>query len=137
MYETKEIMTTDVVAVNEETPVDRVIELLVAHDITGIPVVDGENRLVGIVTEKNVLNVLSSGSGVSRTAGACMTRDVVSFDENDDVIAICECLVNNHFRRVPILSHGKLVGIISRRDLIHYILEPIGARRVAHQTATH
>ncbi len=128
MYETKAIMTTDVVAVNQDTPIDRVIKLLVEHDITGIPVVDDENRLTGIVTEKNVLGVLSGQNDILGTAGQYMTEDVVSFDENDDVIAICECLVNNPFRRVPILSHGKLVGIISRRDLIKYILEPIGPR---------
>ena len=137
MYETKAIMTTDVVVVNPDTPLDQVVDLLVAHDITGIPVVDHENRLVGIVTEKNILGALSVQEGICGTAEAFMTRDVVSFDENDDVIAICECLVNNHFRRVPILSHGKLVGIISRRDLIRYILEPIGTRRVVHHTVRH
>lgn len=133
MYETRAIMTTDVVSVNRDTPIDRVIELLVENDVTGIPVVDDENRLVGIVTEKNVLGSLSSRTEGLDTAKDYMTEDVVSFDENDDVIAICECLVHNHFRRVPILSHGKLVGIISRRDLIKYILEPIGARRPCAQ----
>jgi CBS domain-containing protein len=54
-----------------------------------------------------------------------MTREVVTFDVDDDFIAICECLMNNHFRRVPILSGGKLVGIISRRDIIKYIASPL------------
>ncbi len=137
MYETKAIMTTDVVAVNRNTPVNRVIELLVEKDITGIPVVDDEDQLVGIVTEKNVLGVLSGRDDVLGTTEQYMTPEVVSFDENDDLIAICECLVNNHFRRVPIVSHGKLVGIISRRDLIKYILEPIGARRQFRRAITH
>ena len=52
-----------------------------------------------------------------------MTREVVSFDENDDVIDVCECLIDNHFRRVPILSEGRLAGIISRRDIIKFILK--------------
>ena len=55
-----------------------------------------------------------------------MTTSVTTFDEDEDLIAICECLVQKNFRRVPILSEGKLVGIISRKDLIRYILEPIG-----------
>ena len=135
MHETKAIMTTDVVAVNRDTPIDRVIELLVENDITGIPVVDSESRLVGIVTEKNVLGVLSGRDDILGTAEEYMTEDVVSFDEDDDVIAICECLVNNPFRRVPIVSGGRLAGIISRRDLIKYILEPIGPRRQATQAA--
>jgi CBS domain-containing protein len=129
MYETKAIMSTDVVAVNRGTPIGRVIELLVENDITGIPVVDDEERLVGIVTEKDVMGVLSGRDDILGSAKDYMTKDVVSFDEDDDLIAICESLVNNHFRRVPILSHGRLVGIVSRRDLIKYIMEPIGPRR--------
>ena len=55
-----------------------------------------------------------------------MTEDVVSFDVKDDLIEICECLIQNDFRRVPIVADGRLVGIISRKDIIKYILEPIG-----------
>jgi len=51
---------------------------------------------------------------------------VVSFEQQEDLIAICECLIMNHFRRVPIVAEGKLAGIISRKDIIKYILEPIG-----------
>ncbi len=54
-----------------------------------------------------------------------MTKEVVSFEQNEDLIAICECLVENNFRRVPIVADGKLVGIISRRDIIRNILEPL------------
>ena len=125
MHETKTIMSKDVVSVNPDTPIARVVELLVEHDITGIPVVDANGHLVGVVTEKDVMGLALGRDEASGRADDYMTRDVVSFDENEDVIAICECLVNNGFRRVPILSQGKLVGIISRRDLIKYILEPI------------
>jgi len=125
MHETRTIMSKDVVTVHPDTPIATVIDLLGEHDITGIPVVDAEGRLVGIITEKDVMGLPLGRGEVSGRAEDYMTRDVVSFDENEDVIAICECLVNHDFRRVPILSHGKLVGIISRRDLIKYIVEPI------------
>jgi len=125
MHETRTIMSKDVITVHPDTPIARVIELLSEYDITGIPVVDAEGRLVGIITEKDIMALPLDADGVAGRAEDYMTRDVVSFDENEDVIAICECLVNHDFRRVPILSHGKLVGIISRRDLIKYIVEPI------------
>ena len=125
MHETRTIMSKDVITVHPDTPIARVIELLSEYDITGIPVVDAEGRLVGIITEKDIMALPLDADGVAGRAEDYMTRDVVSFDENEDVIAICECLVNHDFRRVPILSHGRLVGIISRRDLIKYILEPI------------
>jgi CBS domain-containing protein len=125
MHEIEEIMSTDVVSVTPDTPVSKVIELLVENDITGIPVVDSDDRLVGIVTEKDVMGVLSGPEETSGHVRDYMTDGVVGFDQNDDVIAVCECLVNNHFRRVPVLNEGHLVGIISRRDLIKYIIEPI------------
>ncbi len=126
MHETKDIMSTDVVSVQPDTPVARVVELLIENDITGLPVVEPSGRLVGIVTEKDLIGVLCGQDAPSGTARDYMTDDVISFDEDDDIIAICECLIHNHLRRVPILADGKLVGIISRRDLIKYIMEPIG-----------
>ncbi len=126
MHETKDIMSTDVVSVQPDTPVARVVELLIENDITGLPVVEPSGRLVGIVTEKDLIGVRCGQDAPSGTARDYMTDDVISFDEDDDIIAICECLINNHLRRVPILADGELVGIISRRDFIKYIMEPIG-----------
>jgi CBS domain-containing protein len=125
MYEIREIMSTDVIRVRRNTPVHEVIELLAANDVTGVPVVNDDGTLAGIVTEKDIMGLLADGHGVSGQAQDYMTHEVVSFDEDDDIIAVCECLVANRFRRVPILRQGKLVGIISRRDLIKYILEPL------------
>jgi CBS domain-containing protein len=125
MYETKAIMSTDVVCVHPETPIATVVDLLIENDITGIPVVGPQGELVGIVTEKDVIGVLFGRQAPCGTARDYMTEHVVYFDQDDDIVAICECLVNRPLRRVPIVAEGKLVGIISRRDLIRYILEPI------------
>lgn len=126
MHETKTVMSTDVVSVGRQTPISEVIELLVAEDITGVPVVNEDGTLAGIVTEKDILSLTADVRYASGTAEQYMTRDVVAFDVEDDIIAICECLMTSHFRRVPILSDGKLVGIISRHDIIKYILSPLG-----------
>ena len=125
MHETKAIMSTDVVHVHPETPIASVVDLLIEKDITGIPVVDSLGQLVGIVTEKDVIGVLLGSEAACGMARDYMTEDVVSFDEDDDIIAICECLVKNPLRRVPILAKGRLAGIISRRALIKYNIEPI------------
>ncbi len=125
MFETKTIMTTDIVAVKKQTPINRVIEILLKENITGLPVVNDDMTLVGIISEKDVLTLLSDLKDESARVEDFMTEDVVSFDQEEDLIAICECLTKNNFRRVPITSHGKLTGIISRKDLIKYILEPI------------
>ena len=127
MYEIEAIMSRDVVSVRRDAPIARVIELLAANDISGIPVVDGADRLVGIVTEKDVMTLESCPESPAGKVEDCMTEDIVSFNVQDDLIAVCECLVKNRFRRVPILREGHLVGIISRRDLIKYIMEPISS----------
>ncbi len=126
MHEIRTIMSTDVISVKRDTSVREVIELLADHDITGLPVVDDDGTLVGIITEKDIMGLLAEGQGLSGRAQDYMTREVVCFEDDDDLIAVCECLVHHPFRRVPILHWGKLAGIISRRDLIKYILEPIG-----------
>jgi CBS domain-containing protein len=125
MFETRTIMSTDVVSVSRHAPIEEVIELLVDRDITGIPVVNEDGTLAGIVTEKDILSLLSDLRYACGTVEQYMTRDVVAFDIDDDFIAVCECLMKNHFRRVPILADGKLVGIVSRRDIIKYIASPL------------
>ena len=85
-----------------------------------------ENEFGGVISEKDILGLLSDLENTSAAVEDFMTEDVVSFDVKDDLIEICECLIQNDFRRVPIVADGRLVGIISRKDIIKYILEPIG-----------
>jgi len=126
MFETRAIMTTDVISVKRDVPIGRAIEILVENDLTALPVVDEDMALLGIVSEKDVLGLLSDLEDDLAKVEDFITTDVVSFSEDEDMIAICECLVNSHFRRVPIVADGKLVGIVSRKDIIKYILEPTG-----------
>lgn len=126
MFEAEAIMTTDVVTVGRETPVYSAVEMLLESGVTGLPVVADDMTLVGVITEKDVLTLLSEATDESATVEKFMTRDVISFETDTDLIEICECLIHSNFRRVPIVLQGKLVGIISRKDLIKYILAPIG-----------
>lgn len=126
MFEAEAIMTTDVVTVGRETPVYDAVEILLESGVTGLPVVDDDMSLAGIITEKDVLTLLSEATDESAAVEKFMTRDVVSFETDADLIEICDCLTQSNFRRVPIVSQGKLKGVISRKDIIKYILEPIG-----------
>ena len=124
MFEIKNVMTTDVITVNKNAPLYEVIRLLVENNITGMPVVDDNMHLVGIISEKNILRLLYEVEYfTSATVEDFMTTDVVSFDVEDSLANVCDCLIQNQFRRVPILSNGKLVGIISRKNIINNIFE--------------
>jgi CBS domain-containing protein len=123
MPKARAIMTTDVVAVTKDTDIYQAIRTMVANDVTGLPVVADDQTLVGIVTEKDVLSLLYNIEDRPGTVQDYMTEVVVAFDQDDDLIDIAEGLQTNHFRRVPILDNGKLVGIVSRKDVIRHINE--------------
>jgi len=104
--------------------------MLVDNKITGLPVVNDDMTLAGIVSEKDILTFLANMDLLmllddikkcDATVEDFMTSDVVTFDRYDSVSDICDCLTKKNFRRVPILSDGEVVGIISRRDLVRYI----------------
>jgi CBS domain-containing protein len=82
--------------------------------------------LVGIVTEKDVLKMLCNPNTKPRSVEDLMTKDIVHFNEDDALMDVYECLVENNFRRVPILSNGNLAGIISRADIIAFLFKKMG-----------
>jgi CBS domain-containing protein len=117
----KDIMSTEIITVTEDATMKHVIQLLVTRGITGLPVVSEDMEMLGIVTEKDVLKALYNQDVQVNSVADLMTGDIVFFDENDDLIKVFKGLVENNFRRVPILSQGKLVGIISRTDIIKFL----------------
>ena len=125
MFETKDIMVKDVITVKEDTSIYDAIQLMIDNNITGLPVVNDDGYLKGILSEEDALDLLTEDEDHTGKVKDYMTTDIVTFDQNEDYIAICECLINNHFRRVPILAEGKVAGIISRKDIIKFITEPI------------
>jgi len=122
MLKAKDIMTKNVITVNRNAPIYDAITTLVEHHVTGLPVVNDEMILVGIISEKDMLKKLYDVEDRAGKVDNFMTRSVVTFDQEDSIMEICNCFVNNMFRRVPILDHGKVVGIISRADIINYML---------------
>jgi len=125
MLKARDIMTKDVISVKRQTPIYEAVELLVKNKITGIPVVEDDMTLVGILTEKDVLRLFyADEQEKNKTVSDFMTRPAVHYKENDSLQSICDFMMINYFRRVPVTSKkGKVVGIISRPDVIEYILQ--------------
>jgi len=97
MLKAKHIMTKNVISVKKDTPVYQCLELMAKHTVSGIPVVEDDKDF--------------------------MTQPSIYFDENESLLDICNLLAKNIFRKVPIASNGKLVGIISRGDIIAHIVK--------------
>jgi CBS domain-containing protein len=124
MLKAKDIMTRNVLTVEKGTPIYEAVEIMAKNNITGIPVVEDGMKLVGILTEKDVLNLFYAHEHEkNKTVGDFMSQTVVRFDRNTDLRDICDCLKNSNFRRVPVTSRGEVVGIVSRADIIQYILQ--------------
>ena len=116
-------MKSGLLTVRTSTPVYEVMDILSTKNVTGLPVVDDYMNMLGIVSEKDILKLLYDPDAKPGLAGEYMTTGVIGFEQNTSLFEICDCLINNNFRRVPILNQGKLVGIISRTDIMAYILK--------------
>ncbi len=117
-------MTKEVKTVHPDTSIFDAMRLLPKYQISGLPVVDEENTLVGILTEKDVLKVLTKEKvSYHDTVRDYMTKRVVSFKDDASALAVCRFFQRNPIRRVPIVHDGKLIGVVSRRDIICLILE--------------
>jgi len=124
MLKAKDIMVKEVISVKKDDPIFEAVELLAKNEITGIPVVEEDMTLVGILTEKDVLKLFYASENVeNKKVNDFMTQPAVHFNENESLPDVCDCLMNNPFRRVPVTSKGKVVGIVSRPDILEYILQ--------------
>jgi CBS domain-containing protein len=124
MIKAKDIMTEETISVKEDTPILEAVALMAKHDISGMPVIEDDLTLVGVLSEKDVLILFYNNTeDEKKTVGDFMTQPPIYFDADDSLKDVCDFLVKNIFRRVPITSKGKLVGIISVRDVLETVLE--------------
>jgi CBS domain-containing protein len=111
----KEIMTTPVVSAEPDAPTADVVKLLGRHRISGVPVTDETGAVVGLVSEYDLL--VKQGA----TARDVMSSAVISVTEETDVDDVRALLIDMRIRRVPVLAGQRLVGIVSRSDLVELL----------------
>jgi len=123
MLKAQDIMTENLVYVKKNYPVVNAIRLFSKHNITGIPVVEDDMTLVGIISEQDILRLFHTFEDEKdRPINDFMTQPAVHFEEEEPLHDICYFLKDNPIRRVPVTSNGKVVGIISRSDIVKCIL---------------
>lgn len=140
----KEIMNREVIVVKEEDTIEDVIKLLLEHNISGIPVVDDQRRVIGIVTEGDIIyrskklqiptyfTILDSYIFLESTknfekdlkkmaaykVSEVMTKKVITVEQDEKIEEIATLMTTKRINRIPIVDNGKIVGIVSRRDII-------------------
>ena len=110
---------------------DTEAKLLASYMMEGfgsVPIIDGSSKLVGIVSEFDLLKSLRKGNNLNEVmAGDIMTAHPVSVTQDTNVLTLMDVLQNNHLIRVPVVdSTGKLIGIVARRDLVRAYLHTSG-----------
>jgi CBS-domain-containing membrane protein len=136
-----DVMVRDVVTVGPEDEVSKAVQLLVDHDISALPVVDSEKRVIGILSEADLLHrekigtekhrpwwleavmpasvlALDYAKSHGRKVSELMSENVVAAAENTSISELANILEKHRIKRVPILKDGKFVGIVSRANLI-------------------
>jgi len=115
-----DIMEKDVQFGHKETKGD-VLASFMIEGFGGVPIVEPKQRLLGIVTEFDLLGVLDTGKKLSDiSADQIMTHETVSVTPDTDIRTLIYVLQTNHVIRVPVIDNkeGKLIGIVARRDIL-------------------
>lgn len=137
----REMMSTPVVTVRPDTPLKAVAEAMAAHRVSGVPVVDGDGRLVGIVAESDFLTKMEDGprrglrgwlAGIlrrrripaPRTARDLMTTPVIIAGPDATVRELARLMAAHDVNRIPIVEDGRVVGIVTRADILRTLARP-------------
>jgi acetoin utilization protein AcuB len=118
-----ERMTSDPVTVSDEATVKQAVQMAEEHRLHHLPVVDRDENLVGIISEKDLLR--ARGDELIRNV---MTKEVVTATEYTALEEAARIMVDHNISSLPIMRNGKLVGIIAETDLFKIFLELLGAR---------
>ena len=117
-------MTTDLITFFEDQKIHEAITVMLKYKISGAPVLNDQNDLVGIISEKDCLKVLIDEAYYNnplnhRTVKHYMTEDVKTLSVHTNIVDAARNFINSSFRRFPIIdNNGRLVGQISRKDIL-------------------
>jgi CBS domain-containing protein len=130
----RDIMSTPVTAVRPETPVKEAAAVLAGNGFTALPVVSAEDRLIGIVTEADLVRDRvprdpralchpseAMATTATTTVGEVMTTPVIAMGAGTDVAVLAKALLDAGHRSMPIVDGSRVIGIVTRRDIVRVI----------------
>jgi len=137
----RNVMTREVVTVNEQAPFTELVRLMAVHKVSALPVVDDAGRVIGIVSEADLLRKeeyqdeqdgpnwlerrhdrVARAKAAGRTAAGVMTAPVITIGPEASVPVAARLLARHGIKRLPVVEENRLVGIVSRADLLRLFL---------------
>ena len=120
-----DVMNTPIVAASIGASAREIALYMLLGGFSGVPILDHDGSLAGIVTELDLLHALLLGKSLDNTqVSEIMTRDVVTVNVDAPIDEMMQILESERILRVPVMENGKLVGIVSRPDLLRAAVEP-------------
>lgn len=120
-----DVMNTPIVAASIQASAREVALYMLLGGFSGVPILERDGSLAGIVTELDLLQALRNGKPLENTrVSEIMTRDVVTVDVGTPIDEIMKILASERILRVPVMENGTMVGIVSRPDLLRAAVEP-------------
>lgn len=119
-----DIMTRKVITIHSEASAQEAAQLLDQFRISGLPVVDTQGDLIGIITEADIISKVNRYGLLDQSGlrvADIMSRNVTTVDEDTPVGDIATLLTERKIKRVPVVRQGRLVGIVSRGDIVHAV----------------
>lgn len=119
-------MTRDLIKLTPDLEINKAMQLLLDCKISGAPVVDDTGELVGLLTKKDCLRAALEASYYrdwGKPVSAYMAQDVQTLDRSMDIFAACQVFLASPFRRFPVVEDERLVGQISRTDILRAMAE--------------
>jgi CBS domain-containing protein len=117
------IMTEELVTVRPEASIKEAIEVLLRERISGLPVVDGDGRMVGVITEFAMLAMVYDREVQNQPVARHMTSEVITVDADDPISRVADLCIVHRVRRLPVMRDGRLVGLIARRDVLQALYQ--------------
>jgi len=121
----RDIMTRNVVCLKPSMSMEEAIDLLLRNRISGAPVVNDLNEVIGVLSEKDCLRQYAEGVYERTPLGNVedhMSKNVTTIDPDSDIFVAIGLFFANSFRRVPVIEGGKLVGLVSRPDVLKGVI---------------
>lgn len=116
----RDIMTSKVCTIRPEASAQEAAQLLSQKRISGLPVVNPDGKIIGIVTEADIISKVNQEGLL---VADIMSHEVIAVDEETSVSEIASLLTKRRIKRVPVVEKGKLVGIVSRADIVNAVAQ--------------
>ncbi|MCO5043890.1 MAG: CBS domain-containing protein [Verrucomicrobia bacterium] len=118
----RDIMVTKLVTLRPEQPIRDAIDILLKNRISGAAVLDDKGALIGMLSEKDCLNVIANDAFHNTDpdhVSDYMSRTLTTIEPEADIFRAADMFLKNSFRRLPVVENGRVVGQISRRDVLN------------------